>query len=153
MQLRIPIALSLFATLLNLGAAAESEKNAKPKVAQVLRAQTNHSRQPYSEKDIKPLFEKHCYRCHNGEKQKGDLRLDTVKFNFARELELWDKIEEQIFTNEMPPKKPFLSDEQRLKVTDWINAQKENVDWSTHRQAQLSRARTLREDGNRRDSG
>jgi hypothetical protein len=105
------------------------------KAAPIPQAKVTPIGQPYSEKDIKPLFEKHCYRCHNDEKQKGDLRLDTVKFDFARERELWDKIEEQIITNEMPPKKPFLSDEQRLKVTDWINAQKENVDWSAHRQA------------------
>jgi len=112
-----------------------TSKPSPPKVAQVLGEQTNHSIQPYSEKDVHGLFEKHCYRCHNDEKQKGDLRLDTVKFDFARERELWDKIEEQIITNEMPPKKPFLSDEQRLKVTDWIHAQKENIDWSAHRQA------------------
>jgi len=110
-------------------------KPSSPKVAQVLRSQTNHFIQPYSEKDIKPLFEKHCYRCHNDEKQKGDIRLDNVKLDFARERELWDKIEEQIITNKMPDKKPFLSTEQRLKITDWINDQKENVDWSAHRQA------------------
>jgi cytochrome c553 len=106
----------LFSSLTGVAVSAEKNKAAKPE-------------------DIKRLFEKHCYRCHNDEKQKGDIRLDNVKLDFARERELWDKIEEQIITNEMPPKKPFLSDEQRLKVTDWINAQKENVDWSAHRQA------------------
>ena len=29
-------------------------------------------------KDIKPLFEKSCFKCHGAEKQKGKLRLDTV---------------------------------------------------------------------------
>jgi hypothetical protein len=105
------------------------------KVAPVPRAKMNHIVHPYSEKDIQPLLEKHCYRCHGDKKQKGDIRLDTVKLDFARERELWDKIEEQIVTNEMPPKKPFLSDDQRLKFTDWIIAEKEQVDWSAHRQA------------------
>lgn len=30
------------------------------------------------EKDIKPLFEKSCVKCHGPEKQKGKLRLDTL---------------------------------------------------------------------------
>lgn len=31
------------------------------------------------EKDIKPLFEKSCVKCHGAEKQKGKLRLDTLE--------------------------------------------------------------------------
>ena len=31
------------------------------------------------EKDIRPLFEKSCFKCHGPEKQKGDLRLDTLE--------------------------------------------------------------------------
>lgn len=30
-------------------------------------------------KDIKPIFEKSCLKCHGEEKQKGDLRLDTIE--------------------------------------------------------------------------
>ncbi len=29
-------------------------------------------------KDIKPIFEKSCFKCHGAEKQKGKLRLDTL---------------------------------------------------------------------------
>ncbi|MBM3875167.1 MAG: hypothetical protein FJ386_00390 [Verrucomicrobia bacterium] len=29
-------------------------------------------------KDIKPLFESACFKCHGAEKQKGKLRLDTL---------------------------------------------------------------------------
>lgn len=29
-------------------------------------------------KDIKPLFEKSCFKCHGSEKQKGKLRLDSL---------------------------------------------------------------------------
>jgi mono/diheme cytochrome c family protein len=31
------------------------------------------------EKDIKPMFEKSCVKCHGAEKQKGKLRLDTLE--------------------------------------------------------------------------
>ena len=30
------------------------------------------------DKDIKPIFEKSCVKCHGAEKQKGKLRLDTL---------------------------------------------------------------------------
>ena len=30
------------------------------------------------EKDIKPIFEKSCFKCHGPEKQKGKLRLDSL---------------------------------------------------------------------------
>ncbi|MBI3877855.1 MAG: hypothetical protein HY300_18150 [Verrucomicrobia bacterium] len=31
------------------------------------------------DKDIKPLFEKTCFKCHGAEKQKGKLRLDSLR--------------------------------------------------------------------------
>lgn len=31
------------------------------------------------DKDIKPLFEKSCFKCHGPEKHKGDLRLDSLE--------------------------------------------------------------------------
>ena len=84
---------------------------------------------------IVPLLKTHCFRCHNDKLQKGDIRLDNAKRDFARERELWDKVEKQIAANEMPPEKPFLSGDQRLMISDWITSQKEKVDWSAYRQA------------------
>ncbi|MEN9676174.1 MAG: hypothetical protein RIS76_2070 [Verrucomicrobiota bacterium] len=31
------------------------------------------------DKDIKPIFEKSCFKCHGAEKQKGKYRLDTLE--------------------------------------------------------------------------
>ena len=84
---------------------------------------------------IAPLLKTHCYRCHSDKLQEGDIRLDNVKRDFARERELWDKVENQIAANAMPPEKPLLSGDQRLAITDWIQAQKEKVDWSAYRRA------------------
>ena len=83
----------------------------------LLLASSVQAEPPEYKREIAPLFEEYCYRCHDDETQKGDVRLDDLKADFAREHELWDKIEKQIITNEMPAKKPFLSDEQRLKIT------------------------------------
>jgi hypothetical protein len=87
------------------------------------------------EEEFASLFKTHCYRCHNEKTHKGDIRLDNLKADFARERELWDKIEKQITTSEMPPEKPFLSEDQRVRVIDWINSEKGKVDWSAYRQA------------------
>ncbi len=84
---------------------------------------------------IAPLLETHCYRCHNDRLQEGRIRLDNVKRDFARERELWDKVEEQIAANAMPPEKPLLSGDQRIMISDWITAQKGKVDWSAYRRA------------------
>jgi hypothetical protein len=35
-------------------------------------------------KDIKPILQKHCYDCHNGEKHKGDL--DLTKYETFDEV-------------------------------------------------------------------
>jgi cytochrome c5 len=31
------------------------------------------------DKDIKPIFEKSCFKCHGAEKKKGDLRVDSLE--------------------------------------------------------------------------
>src|SRR5436190_19062832 len=35
------------------------------------------------EKDVRPLFEQHCFKCHGSEKQKGGLRFDTKQGAFT----------------------------------------------------------------------
>ncbi|MDE0937591.1 MAG: DUF1592 domain-containing protein [Mariniblastus sp.] len=87
------------------------------------------------EEEFSPLFKIHCYRCHNEKTHQGNVRLDTLKADFALERDLWDKVEKQIASDEMPPEEPFLTGDQRLRITDWINAQKDKVDWSAYRWA------------------
>ena len=33
---------------------------------------------PLFKRDVRPILEKHCFRCHGSEKQKSKLRLDTL---------------------------------------------------------------------------
>jgi hypothetical protein len=58
-----------------------------------------------------PFFEEHCVKCHGAEKQKGDLRLDTLTWNPAdlANLEIWQEIADRLDLDEMPPE-----DEPRL---------------------------------------
>ena len=56
-----------------------AEKDKKPPVdISKLPAPSDKQGVTYA-KDIKPIFEKSCMKCHGAEKQKGKLRLDTLE--------------------------------------------------------------------------
>ncbi|MDB4509973.1 DUF1587 domain-containing protein, partial [Akkermansiaceae bacterium] len=54
-----------------------------------------------------PFLEHHCYDCHGSEKQKGDLRFDTLRNDLTEieNLEIWQGILDQLNLGEMPPRK------------------------------------------------
>ena len=58
------------------------------------------------EKDVVPFLARHCYSCHGGGKNKGELTLD--KYRDVKELlkdrEVWENVAEMVRTGEMPPK-------------------------------------------------
>lgn len=56
-----------------------------------------------------------CYRCHNIEKEKGDLRLDHAPPQ-EWSLDLWHNIRDMIDLDEMPPKKKDRFDETTKKM-------------------------------------
>lgn len=67
-----------------LGAAAVavalSATAAEPKVPDLSKLPPAAARKGVTfEKDIKPLFEKSCVKCHGAEKAKGDLRVDSLE--------------------------------------------------------------------------
>ena len=58
---------------------------------------------------LKPFLEKNCYACHGPEKQKHDLRFDTLGHDLSHveTLRTWQDILDQLNLGEMPPpKKP-----------------------------------------------
>ncbi|MCS5661671.1 MAG: DUF1592 domain-containing protein, partial [Dehalococcoidia bacterium] len=58
-------------------------------------------------KRLVPFLSQHCYDCHGAEKQKGDIRLDTLDKNLTKHenLEIWQGVLDQLNLGEMPPKK------------------------------------------------
>src|SRR4051812_17043359 len=68
------------------------------------RAATGYDTGPFV-KDIRPLLEKHCFKCHNAEKQKGGIDLTRFTNDEAvlREFKLWRRVVEQVTSQEMPP--------------------------------------------------
>ena len=68
---------------------------------------------------LRPFVKQHCVECHGPDKQKGDIRLDTLGHDLSQPqvLEIWQGILDQLNLGEMPPKKqsrPELAQVQEL---------------------------------------
>jgi len=64
------------------------------------------------QKDIRPLLNEFCLKCHSTKDHKGDLDLERFKSLDAvkRDAKVWLQVEEQLELGEMPPKdKPRLA--------------------------------------------
>ncbi|EDY19458.1 Protein of unknown function DUF1592 [Chthoniobacter flavus Ellin428] len=72
-------------------------------------------------KDVKPLLQNYCYKCHANGKKKGGLALDNVAT--LQDQKTWGHVLENLRTREMPPddedKQPTL--DEREKVMKWID--------------------------------
>ncbi len=77
--------------------------------------------------DVKAVLQKHCFVCHGEEKQKGDIRLDTLSIDFLKDRaasEIWHDALDVVSIGEMPPEdEPRPSDEERSILTNWIRGQ------------------------------
>ena len=54
---------------------------------------------------VAPFLKEHCIACHGPEKQKGKLRLDTLKTDFtdAEANSKWAEVVKQVNAHQMPP--------------------------------------------------
>ena len=85
-------------------------------------------------KDIKPLLEKHCNRCHGGEKTKGDVDL-TI---FSSDRKILQKssefiiLKEALLSEDMPPKpkKTGFTEDHKKVLVNWVENYIEKVDFS-----------------------
>ena len=71
------IGLALSTSLGSLQGQEKEKKDSKVDVSKIPPAST--AKDVTYAKDIKPIFEKSCFKCHGSEKQKGKLRLDSLE--------------------------------------------------------------------------
>ena len=81
---------------------------------------------PDYKKDVLPILQSHCMKCHGKDKQKGKVRFDTLSTDFINDsqaAETWDEASNSIKLGEMPPEeaKKQLSAQQRRILTRWID--------------------------------
>ncbi|MEO7678655.1 MAG: c-type cytochrome domain-containing protein [Verrucomicrobiota bacterium] len=72
----LTLALASTLPLAFLAKAADKKEPAKVDISKLPPA--SEKKDATYEKDIKPIFEKTCFKCHGEEKQKGKLRLDSL---------------------------------------------------------------------------
>jgi len=76
------------------------------------------------EKEVRPLLQSHCFRCHGPDKQEANLRLDQLSLAFGEDraaTEYWQEVLNALQAGEMPPpEEPQLSAEQLALVTGWL---------------------------------
>lgn len=75
---------------------------------------------------VKPFFETHCVKCHGPDKEKGDLRVDTLPIDFSdhEALGKWIEVMDNINLGDMPPEdEPIPSVEEIGSVARWIAAE------------------------------
>jgi hypothetical protein len=79
---------------------------------------------------VKPLLKKYCVDCHGSNKQKGDMRLDTIDPDVVRgtSFDQWEDVREAFNSGEMPPEeKPQPTDAERDLMTRWMDAEFKKV--------------------------
>src|SRR5713226_4874717 len=76
-------------------------------------------------KEIRPLFQRHCWRCHSGKRQEADVDLGsfTTFAEVRKELRTWQKVLEMLDSGQMPPREARQpSDADRLRLRTWVRA-------------------------------
>ena len=71
------------------------------------------------------LLDSHCYDCHDGDTQKGDIRLDNLAdLENPKRLDLLNRMQEQLYFKHMPPKrKKQPSEEERKAILAVLSAE------------------------------
>jgi len=86
------------------------------------------------DKLIKPLLKSHCIRCHGGNKQEGDLRIDQLDSDLinGQSADFWHEVLNQINEGRMPPEdERQFSSSQLTTITSWLEVELKEA--TTHR--------------------
>ena len=86
------------------------------------------------ERDVRPLLEQYCFRCHGPESDKGDVNLSTFNDLAAvqRDPKLWQTVLRQLHERVMPPaSKPQPTPDERAKLEGWLRQTLWSIDPAT----------------------
>ncbi len=75
-------------------------------------------------RDVRPVLETYCFKCHGAEKPKGGVQLHRAGDLAAlyRDPGLWDRVLAELRDEAMPPdSKPQPTDEERQRVVAWLD--------------------------------
>ena len=85
-----------------------------------------------SEAEFSELMQEYCVRCHGDEKTEAaiDLSGDFTQLDLLKRHEIWDHVLDQLYSEEMPPKKPLPDAEEYEAMIAYIESHVANVDWT-----------------------
>jgi hypothetical protein len=86
------------------------------------------------QKDIKPILDAYCVKCHSSDKPKGDLSLEHLNGDLSPgpERQRWEKVIEQLNEGTMPPKsKPRPPATDVTFLVKWATTEMTNADIAT----------------------
>ena len=74
---------------------------------------------------VLPLLQKYCFSCHNAEEQNGEVRLNNLEaLTLDARLELLNRVQEQVYFGEMPPKNEKQPTEvERNLLAGWVSGE------------------------------
>ena len=78
------------------------------------------------QKLIQPVLAKACFECHGPDKQKGELRIDTLNADLfaGNDVDWWLEVLAVLTNGEMPPEDEVeLADGDRTRVIEWLAAE------------------------------
>lgn len=77
------------------------------------------------DRDVRPILQLHCIRCHGPDVQEANVRLDNLSINMSEDraaAETWHEVLNVLQASEMPPaNEPQLTGQQLSAVTDWVS--------------------------------
>ena len=99
-------------------------------------AESKENRSEVFKKEIIPLLDKYCYRCHDDKKQKGDIRLDIYKdaAQILPNRKHWLIVLEQLESREMPTKNPLPTEAEYEKLIHFVEKAANDIDWEKVKQ-------------------
>jgi mono/diheme cytochrome c family protein len=81
--------------------------------------------QPDYKRDVLPVLEKHCLKCHGQENQEGGIRLEGLSQDLItdrRAAETWHEVLNVVSAGEMPPEdSPTMTEAEIHMLTQWIS--------------------------------
>jgi mono/diheme cytochrome c family protein len=80
---------------------------------------------PNFKRDVLPILQTHCVRCHGPKKQESRIRLDTLSTDLLKNraaAETWHEVLNVLKAGKMPPKdERQLSEKERQTLTQWVS--------------------------------
>ena len=101
------------------------------------------------EAQFRAMMEEYCIKCHGGEKVEANIDLTGSygQLDLLKNKEVWDKVLDQLYFEDMPPKKPTPAEAEYDAMIEYVETQVNKVDWHKfHNPGRMTLARLTTEE-------